>query len=31
MIDDIKAVAYDQLVEVATRPIAPDFDSIIFK
>ncbi|XP_067942622.1 protein phosphatase 1 regulatory subunit 36-like isoform X2 [Watersipora subatra] len=31
MLDDIKAVAYDQLVELDSAPIAPDFDSIIFK
>lgn len=31
MLDDIKAVAYDQLIEQMQKPIAPDFDSIIFK
>lgn len=31
MLDDIKAVAYDQLVEIGSGPIAPDFDGIIFK
>ena len=31
MLEDIKAVAYDQLVEQMQKPIAPDFDSIIFK
>ena len=31
MLEDIKAVAYDQLVEQMQKPIAPDFDNIIFK
>lgn len=29
MLEDIKAVAYDQLCEIET--IAPDFDRILFK